>query len=128
MRSPILIASSMSCVTNTIVLRTSRCSARNSSCRRARLIGSIAAERLVHQHQRRVGGERARDADALALPAGELRRVAAAELAGVEADQLEQLVHARGDPLLVPAEQPRHGRDVLARPSDAGTVPICWIT
>ncbi len=28
------------------------------------------AERLVHQHQRRVCGERTRDADALALPAG----------------------------------------------------------
>ena len=36
------------------------------------------AERLVHQHQRRVGGERAGDADALALAAGELRRVARA--------------------------------------------------
>ena len=31
------------------------------------------AERLVHQQQRRVGSERAREADALALPAGELR-------------------------------------------------------
>ena len=42
MRSPILIASSMSCVTNTIVLRISRCSRRNSFWMRSRLIGSMA--------------------------------------------------------------------------------------
>ena len=30
------------------------------------------AERLVHEHERRVGGQGARDADALALAAGEL--------------------------------------------------------
>ena len=40
--SPILIASSMSCVTNTTVLRTRAWRPRNSSCSRARLIGSIA--------------------------------------------------------------------------------------
>ena len=45
------------------------------------------AERLVHQHQRRVGRERARHADALALAARQLRRVAAAELLGLQADQ-----------------------------------------
>ena len=71
------------------------------------------AERLVHQHQRRVGRERARDADALALAAGELRRIAARHLLGVEADQREQLLHARVGAVLLPAEQPRHGRDVL---------------
>ena len=49
------------------------------------------AERLVHQHQRRVGGERAGDADALALAAGELRRVAAGHLLR-QADQVEQLL------------------------------------
>ena len=43
-------------------------------------------EGLVHQHHQRVGGERPGDADALLLAAGELRRVAVAEL-GVEADQ-----------------------------------------
>ena len=41
-RSPILIASSMSCVTKTTVFRTSFCRRRNSSCRRARTIGSMA--------------------------------------------------------------------------------------
>ena len=47
-------------------------------------------ERLVHQHHRRVGGERPRDADALLLAAGELGRVAVGECR-VEADPLEQL-------------------------------------
>ena len=77
------------------------------------MIGSIGAERLVHQHQRRVGGERAGDADALALAAGELGGVAVAEVAG-QADQLEQLLDARGGALLVPAEQLRDGGDVVA--------------
>ena len=84
------------------------------------------AERLVHQHQRRVGGERAGDADALALAAGELGRVAVAEVAG-EADQLEQLLDAGAVRF-------------LSQPSSCGTVamlspivlcgnrPICWIT
>ena len=42
MRSPILIASSMSWVTKTIVLRISACRRRNSFWSRSRLIGSIA--------------------------------------------------------------------------------------
>ena len=71
-------------------------------------------ERLVHQHQRRVDGERTRHADPLALPPGELGRVAITRLRGVERDELEQLVDATGDPRLVPAEQARDGRDVLA--------------
>ena len=78
------------------------------------------AERLVHQHQRRVGGERAGDADALALAAGELRGVARGHLLR-QPDQVEQLLDAVGDPLLVPAEQPRDGGDVVARSCGAGT-------
>ena len=60
------------------------------------------AERLVHQHQRRVGGERAGDADALALAAGELRRVALGHLLR-QPDQVEQLVDAVGDPAACPS-------------------------
>ena len=71
------------------------------------------AERLVHQHQRRVGRERAGDADALALAAGELGRVAVAEVAG-QADDLQQLLDALVRALLVPAEQVGDGGDVLA--------------
>ena len=85
------------------------------------------AERLVHQHQRRVGGERAGHADALALAAGELRRVArrASPAAGRSG-----------------RAAPRRARAMrcLSQPSSRGTVamlspivrcgnrPICWIT
>ena len=71
------------------------------------------AERLVHEHQRRVGGQRPRHAHALLLAAGELARVTVAGLVRVELHQLEQLVHPGADPLLVPAEQARHDRDVV---------------
>ena len=47
------------------------------------------AERLVEQQHARLQRQRARQRDALALAAGELRRVAAAE--AVELDQVEQL-------------------------------------
>ena len=48
------------------------------------------AERLVHQHQGRVRCEGAREPDALALPAGELRRKPL-RVGRVETDELEQL-------------------------------------
>ena len=73
MRSPILIASSMSWVTKTIVLRISRLQAQELVLQALAVDRVDRAERLVHEHQRRVGGERAGDADALALAAGELR-------------------------------------------------------
>ena len=72
------------------------------------------AERLVHQHQRRVGRHRPRDADALLLAAGELAPGSACRsLVRIEPDELEQLARARADPLPSPAEQPRHGADVV---------------
>ena len=71
------------------------------------------AERLVHQHHRRVGRERACEADALALAARDLRRVAGAVVLRRQVDEVEQLVDAGGDLLLRPAEQLRHGGDVL---------------
>jgi hypothetical protein len=70
------------------------------------------AERLVHQQQRRVGGQRARDADALLLAAGELRGIAVAHLER-QPDELEQLVDALADALLVPAEHARQRGDVV---------------
>ena len=65
------------------------------------------------QHHRRVGGERAGEADALPLPAGELRRVAV-PVTGLEPDELEQLVDALPDPRPRPAEQARDDRDVVS--------------
>jgi len=53
------------------------------------------------------------DADALALPAGQLRRVAAGHLA-LEADQVEQLLDARRDAPLVPAQELRDRGDVVS--------------
>ena len=70
------------------------------------------AEGLVHQHQRRVGRERAGEPDPLALAAGELGRVAGAVVAGGQVDEVEQ-PSVRCPLTLRPAEQPRHGRDVL---------------
>jgi hypothetical protein len=70
------------------------------------------AERLVHQHDLRPRGERARDADALALSSGERGRVARREIRA-EADEREQLGHALCDRLARPADQRRRDADVL---------------
>ncbi len=69
------------------------------------------AERLVHQHERRVARQRPREADALALAAGELRRVAL-RVGRIETDEVEELQRARVDPGTRPAVQPRDGPDV----------------
>ena len=72
------------------------------------------AERLVHQHQRRVGGERAGDADALALAAGELRGIARAPCPAAARSGPAARSTRAVDAALVPAEQPRDGGDVVA--------------
>jgi hypothetical protein len=90
--SPILIASSMSWVTKTIVLRSSACRRRNSFWQALAVDRVDRAERLVHEHERRVGGEGAGDADALALAARELGGVAAGEV-GRQADDPEEFLH-----------------------------------
>ena len=82
--------------------------------------GVDRAERLVHEQDRRVGGQGARDADALPLAAGELARVAVAVARRVEPDEVEELVGALAAPRLRPAQQARHGGDVLSRRSGAG--------
>ena len=107
------IASSMSWVTKITVLASRRRMPRNSACRPRPHDRVDRAERLVHQHHRRIGGERARHADALALPAREMARIAVEELSGLEADQRQHFLDARRDPRGGPAEQLRHGGDVL---------------
>ena len=67
------------------------------------------AERLVHQQHRRVGGERARQADPLALPARELRRVARA------------VARARARPARA-ARRTRSRIRAFGQPSSRGTV------
>ena len=84
------------------------------------------AERLVHQHQRRVDGERAGEADALALPAGELRREALA-VVGLEADELEELGSAARVRFL--SQPSRRGTvPMLSATVMCGNRPTCWIT
>ena len=70
-------------------------------------------EGLVHEHHRRICGERPCHSDALLLAARELLRVAVREILRVEFDGGEQLVDAVADLLLAPAEQLWHDRDVL---------------
>ena len=77
------------------------------------------AERLVHEHERRIGREGARHSHALPLAAGELGRVAVAVERRVEADERQQLLGARPLPRRGPPEQARHdghvGADRLVR-------------
>ncbi len=70
------------------------------------------AERLVHQQHRRIDGERAGDADALALAARQLVGPAVGERAAIEADQVEQLADARLGAIRRPAFEPRDDADV----------------
>ena len=58
-------------------------------------LGVERAEGLVEQQHLRLDRERARQGDALALAAGELRGIAVGE--AVELHELQQLVHARAD-------------------------------
>ena len=71
------------------------------------------AEGLVHEHDRRVCRERPGDADALALAATQLRRVAVAVFRGIEPDEREQLLGPLTLPVFGPAEQTRDGHHVL---------------
>ena len=79
------------------------------------------AEGLVHEQDGRVDRERAGDADALALAAGELGGVAVADLVGVERDRARAARRrGRGCASLSQPSSLRDGRDVLARPCGAG--------
>ena len=111
----------MSWVTKTIVLRISRLQAQELVLQALAVDRVDRAERLVHEHQRRVGGQGAGDADALALAAGELRRVARAHRRGSRpmssssSSTRARMRCARSQP-----SSARDGGDVLARSSGAG--------
>ena len=111
--SPSLIASSMSWVTNTIVLPRSACSRRNSSCSCCAHHRVDRPERFVHQHHRRVGGQRSGDARRAA--AG--RRTAAPgsgrPVRGPVPTRSSSSRACGAGRALVLAEQERHGRDVV---------------
>ena len=105
------------------------CSRRNSSCSRARVDRVDRTERLVHEQHRRIRGERAGDADALALPARELRRipVAVARRARDRRASSSSSTRARRCGRLSQPSSRGHGRDVAAIVW-CGNRPTCWIT
>ncbi len=71
------------------------------------------AERLVHQQERRVEGERPRDRDALLHPARELPRMVVLE--ALQLDELEHLRDAVAAALLAPARRARAGARCSSR-------------
>ena len=71
------------------------------------------AKGLVHQQHRRIDGEGARDADALALPARQLVGPPRREFMRRESDELEQLGDSRLDARGRPRFEPRHNRHVV---------------
>jgi hypothetical protein len=75
--------------------------------------GIECAEGLVHEENRRVGGEGAGDADALPLATREFAGAAAGEFARIEADKLEHFVNAGGDAGGVPFFQCGNEGDVF---------------
>ena len=85
------------------------------------------AERLVHEHHRRVGREGPGDADALLLAAGELGRVALGER-GVETDPLEQLHRAGSRAFFLSQPSSRGTVATLSRMVRCGNSPACWMT
>ena len=128
MRSPSFTASSMSWVTKTTVLRTSRLQAEELVLEALPRDGVDGAERLVHEQHVRVGAERPGHADPLPLPAGQLVRVAVADSGGLQADEVEQLVDA-GPRRGPPSSRAGGGRSPRCRRSSWwGNRPICWMT
>ncbi len=70
-------------------------------------------ERLIEQNDRRVGSERPSDADALALAAGKLPRIAPRETIGIESDHRQQCSGAGLNPIRVPSLEARHHTDIF---------------
>jgi hypothetical protein len=75
--------------------------------------GIERAEGLVHQKNGRIGGQSARDADALTLAAGKFAGAATREFARIEPDELEHFFDAGGSPGSVPAFQSGNKGDVF---------------
>ena len=69
------------------------------------------AKGLIHQQHRRVGGQGARDADALTRSARELAGIASENVGG-KPDFAEQLMGAGFDPVSAPAFERRNEGDI----------------
>jgi len=76
--------------------------------------GIKRAEGLVHKKNRRIGGERAGYADALALATGKVAGAAMSEFARVEADKLQHFLDAGGGAGIIPSLQNRNERHVFS--------------
>src|SRR5579864_275466 len=70
-------------------------------------------EGFIHQHDRRVGGQRPRQPDALSLPARELMRITLSELLLGKPDHLQNFAHPAFDFLPVPFFEPWNQRHVF---------------
>ena len=108
-------ASSTSCVTNTIVVPSSRWMRRISSCSEARTIASTAPNGSSINSSARLGGQRARHAGALLLAARKLARDSAVAIVAGRAARAPatrrraRAMRARSQP-----KQRRHDADVRA--------------
>jgi len=85
------------------------------------------AERLVHEHHRRVRGHGPRHPDPLLLAAGEFVRVAAGVVAG-QPDEVEQLADPGTDAVAAPAEGFAAPGRCCRRRRMCGNRPTCWMT
>src|SRR5580704_9241844 len=74
-------------------------------------------EGLVHQENRRIGGQGAGDSHALALPAGKLSGLSRGEFGDVETHQFQHFAHPLAHPRCGPGFQTRnHGHILLHGP------------
>ena len=71
------------------------------------------AERFIHQQDRRIRGESAGDADALALAAGEFAGAAIGKFGGIKANESEKFSDADSSAAAVPFFQGGDERDIL---------------
>ncbi len=70
-------------------------------------------ERFIHQQDRRIGCQRADDADALLLAAGHFTRIAVKEFMRIHCHHIHQLFGTGFTACLVPAQHARHDGNVL---------------
>ena len=75
--------------------------------------GIEGSEGLVHKKNRRVGGERTCDTDALALAAGKFTRTTGGKFGGIESDKAKQFFHAGRDSRRLPFFESGNEGDVF---------------
>src|SRR5258708_27079327 len=71
------------------------------------------AKWFIHQKQRRIGRERARHTDALALAARQFARISISESLRIEADQRKHFLYSFTNTRLIPVFKAWHQSDIL---------------